>query len=130
MARNKINEIGMLPDNKVPYTLEKAVLKGDGTNRTLEDDLKDITNNIDDIIIKIAKQYSKECITYKGILPNSNGSAVGVRSDLQVLEQDNRGKLHKGDFWLYKPYGNEWCISIDCHVVHPGDFVYFDGEFF
>ena len=71
MARNKINEIGMLPDNKVPYTLEKAVLKGDGTNRTLEDDLKDITNNIDDIIIKIAKQYSKECITYKGILPNS-----------------------------------------------------------
>ena len=44
MARNKINEIGMLPNNKVPYTLEKAVLKGDGTNRTLEDDLKDRAN--------------------------------------------------------------------------------------
>ena len=88
----------MLPNNKVPYTLEKAVLKGDGTNRTLEDDLKDITNNIDDIIIKIAKQYSKECITYKGILPDSTNGATGIRSDLQVLEQDNRGKLHKRDF--------------------------------
>ena len=53
MARNKINEIGMLPDNKVPYTLEKAVLKGDGTNRTLEDDLKDIANNMYGNIITI-----------------------------------------------------------------------------
>lgn len=130
MARNKINEIGMLPDNKVPYTLEKAVLKGDGTKKTLEDDLKDITNNIDDIIIKIAKQYSKECKTYKGILPNSNLGANGERSDLTILEEDNREKLHKGDFWLYKPYENEWCISIDCQVVYPGDFVYFDGKFF
>lgn len=114
-------------DGVAPVTLAEAVKIGDGTDRTVKqelDDLKNNTNsdNISDISYKIeeVKNRYPQCLNYKGVFDWDylTGSWTAEKERLF----DN---CVKGDFWLN--INTNKLMAMHCYLHYPNDVMYFDG---
>ena len=66
MGNTKLKK-GVLPNNQAPITLAEFVYLGDGTNKTLTDNIKENSNLLNDIVSKSINKQCPNCKNYKGV---------------------------------------------------------------
>lgn len=117
MGNTKLKK-GVLPNNQAPITLAEFVYLGDGTNKTLTDNIKENSNLLSDIVSKSINKQCPNCKTYKGVLE------LSVRGEF-ITNARNTGA--NGDFYLYDGKG---LLVIDGQEISPGDYVYLEDGWF